>query len=47
MQKPEAVVALNRLGVEVYAALEYGCRAEVGNPRRMFCWFLGRETWKK
>lgn len=24
MQKPEAVVALNRLGVEVYAALEYG-----------------------
>ena len=25
MQKPEAVLALNRLGVEIYAALEYGC----------------------
>lgn len=24
MQKPEAVLALNRLGVEIYAALEYG-----------------------
>lgn len=25
MEKPEAIVALNRLGVDIYAALEYGC----------------------
>ena len=35
MQKPEAVLALNRLGVEIYAALEYGCLAEVGNSLYM------------